>query len=198
MGSNEIFLNAKELRNNARAYLIIHNEVRSLENALLFAADNGLLDVQVRNTYMTNTNLESYSTVSVDHTNNIFTKTNHSYLDGDEIQFVTSGDFPDPISNLYTYYVKVVDVNTFKICSQFLDVINGVTVDIIDNGTGTLQCRRLEPSQKFYKTWKGQSQDRPLNDQMNGVINHFTKLGYSIRRETNPLNQEVFQWVIQW
>ncbi len=196
----DIFLNASEVRNNARTYLIIHQECRAIEDAILFAADSGLLDAVIFNTYMTSTLLttwKSFSAVNV--TTNTFTIVNHGFQNGDEVQVNTvGGTLPYPLNNYDTYFVILVDSDNFKLASSYMNMINNVAIDITAPGTGVNQVRSYIPSQQYFSTWKGQRNDRPKVDQMNAVIEHFKSFGYQILRKTNPNYPGLFEWHISW
>lgn len=200
--SNIIFPTATELRNNSRSYLIILNEVRAIENAVLLAADNGMLDAIVFNTYMTNITPSTYKDiVAVDDVNDTLTVTNHGYVKGDEIRFTAStNDLPAPLTTSATYYAipSISDPSLFQVATSYLNAINDVAINITDTGSGTNQVRVTTPAEQYYRTWKGLSVDRALIDQMNGVISHFKQLGYTISRHTNQSNPDVFEWHISW
>lgn len=199
MANANIFLDATSVRNNARTYLIIHQEARAMEDAILFAADSGLLDAIIYNTYMTSTILPNFQNItSVDAATNTFTLINHGFQAGDEIQLNTTGILPNPLNNSTTYYLILVDSNNFKLAASFIDMINGIAIDITTQGTGTQQVRAYQPAQQYYDTWKGTRVDRPKTDQMMAVINYFQSLGYQITRKTNPATGVTFTWNISW
>lgn len=200
MPSNgDIFLSAQDVRNNARAFLIVHQEVRSIENAILFAADSGLLDAIVINTYMTQTALGVFQNIiAVNLTTNELTIPNHGFANGDELQFQTTGVLPAPLNTIETFYAMVINSNTIKVAAAYLDVINNNPVDLLNVGSGTHSVRPFLPQQQYYRTWQGTRKDRAQIDHMNGVIAHFTNLGYAIRRRTNPNTGQTFEWCISW
>lgn len=196
---NNIFPLADQLRLDGRNYLIIHNEIRSIENAILYAADNSLLDAIVYNSYMTNITFESFQDVtSVDISLDQFTKNSHELQSGDEIQLVSTGVLPAPLLATRTYFALGVDENTFQICDSFLDAVNSNPINITTVGTGTHSFRKLTPAQKYYQTWQGSRLDRAQIDQMNVVLKYFTDLGYSIKRQTNPNTGVTFWWSLSW
>lgn len=51
---------------------------------------------------------------------------------------------------------------------------------------------------EYFDVWTGNRDDRQKTLQMNKVIQYFTDLGYTIDRQTNPVSQTTFQWVIAW
>lgn len=51
---------------------------------------------------------------------------------------------------------------------------------------------------EYYNTWTGVRDDRQKMLQMVKVIQYFSDLGYTIERQTNPVGETSFQWVIAW
>ena len=51
---------------------------------------------------------------------------------------------------------------------------------------------------EYYTTWTGARDDRQKTLQMAKVIQYFSDLGYTIDRQTNPVGETSFQWVIAW
>jgi hypothetical protein len=200
MANTGIFLDATSVRNNARTYLIIHQEARAIEDAILFAADSGLLDAIIYNTYMTSTLLPTFQNItSVNITTNTFTLNNHGFQNGDEVQVNSAGTLPYPLNNASTYYVILVDSNNFRLAAGYMDVVNNNPIDIINAGTGTTQIRAYQPAQQYFDTWKGNRNDRPKVDQMNAVIAYFQSLGYQITRKSNPATGGItFTWNVSW
>jgi hypothetical protein len=195
----EIFPDAVTLRNNARAFLIVHNEIRSIENAILVAADNGLVDAIVTNTYMTSTAVATPVTVSnIDILANTLTVTNHGLLPGAELYFQSDDQFPQPIIPDQPFYAIVNNVNEFQLSSTYVGAFSGDVLNITDPGLGNLTYISPTPAELYRLTWKGIRMDRALVDHMRGVITHFEGLGYRIQRQSNPTQDKVFWWKISW
>jgi hypothetical protein len=75
--------------------------------------------------------------VTVDPATDIFTLANHGFSTGSRIRFRnTGGALPSGLSAATTYYVSVIDSNTFKVS----ETSGGIATDIIDAGTGTQQA----------------------------------------------------------
>jgi len=51
---------------------------------------------------------------------------------------------------------------------------------------------------EYYNTWTGVRDDRQKTLQMAKVIQYFSDLGYAIERQSNPVGETSFQWVIAW
>ena len=191
-----IFPNAQEARVSGFTYLIVHAECRAIENAVLQAIQNGIYTVYIINTYMTNTTINTWNDTTV--ASSIFTLTSHGYTTGAELQFNTTGTLPAPLTSTALYYAIVIDANTFKVASSYMNAINTVPLTITTAGTGTQEVRATTPSQDYYLTWQGQRTDRGQTTQMNEVISYFQNQGYNIYRQTNPTVQGVFQWIVAW
>lgn len=50
----------------------------------------------------------------------------------------------------------------------------------------------------YYADWTGAQPDSVLRDQIQQVIFNFTKLGYSVERQTNITTGNTFQWILAW
>lgn len=53
-------------------------------------------------------------------------------------------------------------------------------------------------SSQYYNVVSGQSSDRVLKDQIQFVLDYFTKLGYNIRGQVNPATGNTLQWQVIW
>ncbi|CAB4241545.1 hypothetical protein UFOVP71_83 [uncultured Caudovirales phage] len=51
---------------------------------------------------------------------------------------------------------------------------------------------------EYFDTWTGSRNDRQKTLQMNKVVQYFSDLGYTIDRQTNPITQATFEWVVAW
>lgn len=195
----DLFPNASVLRNNSRTFLIVHNEIRSIENAILVAADNGLVDAIVFDTYMTDTNINNFKQItSIDVNTDTITLNSHDFQTGDEIVFNSDTELFSPVNPATPYYAVVVSPNEFKVSSTFVGAMTGNTINITDTGTGTQFVKNPAVAELYYQTWKGLRTDRAFVDHMNGVISHFESIGYKINRQTNPTTDGVFWWTLSW
>jgi len=198
MDGNSLFPSAKQLRTDGRNYLIILNEVMSIQNAILLASDSGLLDAQVYNTYMTNITIPDFQNVTTITLPSTITKNSHGLQSGDAVQLTTTGTLPSPLSLSQTYFAIVIDINTFQLAASYLDTVNNIPIVMTDSGSGTMGFRAITPAQQYWDTWQGNIVNRPLIEQMNGVLSHFKNLGYNIKRVTNPDTNITFRWVLAW
>jgi len=140
---------------------------------------------------------------SLDSLNNKIYLQNHGFRTGDQVILSSTNTFPTPFAGGVIYYILVVDSNNFKLCASYMDCINNNPIVLVDSGIGILSIRPFTSQENYFLAWQGQGDtdaNRPLVDHMNGVINHFTNLGYTITRvqNANVQNASVFQWVIRW
>jgi hypothetical protein len=201
VGSLGFFPTGLEARMGARKNLIIFNEIRDLEFAILTAVDAGQLSVIVENTFMTNTQQFLPSQIQSVNltTNEITTVASHGLTTGVPVRFQSTGTLPSPISQNLFYYARVVSPTEFSICLTEADAVAGTNiVDINTTGTGTASVRQQTQSELYYLSWKNLVPNRILDDQMNQVIQNFKNLQYSIVRKTNPQTQNTFFWELQW
>lgn len=200
-GSSSLFPTGPEARIGARNNIVIFNEIRDIEFAILAAIDAGQLGVAVENTFMTNTALFSPVVVQSFNltTDTIVTLTPHGLTSGVTVRFQSTGTLPNPISQNLFYYANVINATDFRLALTEADAVAGTNlVDINTPGTGTASVRQQIQSQIYYLAWKNLVPNRVLEDQMNQVIQNFKNLQYSIVRKTNPLTQSTFFWELQW
>jgi len=200
-GSSSLFPTGPEARVGARNNIIIFNEIRDIEYAILTAIDAGQLNVAVENTFMTDTIL--FLPVQIDNfnlsTDVITTIAPHDLTNGVPVRFQSTGTLPNPISQNLFYYAHVLTTTDFKICITQPDAVAGINfIDINTPGTGTATLRRQNQSELYFLSWKNLVPNRVLEDQMNQVIQNFKNLKYSIVRKTNPETQTTFFWELQW
>lgn len=195
----DIFIDATDILNAPKLYMPIHTEARQIEDAILLAADAGMVNTIVTNTSMTNTTPSSYVNVtSIDLAHSNFILANHGLHNGDQIQFNTTGALPAPVVTGKVYYAIVVDVNTFKIATTQVNSVYNNFVVLTAAATGTTSISEISLSQQAYNVFIGQSTDQALTYQLNQIITHFTNLGYTVQRVQNPSSPGIFQWVISW
>lgn len=70
--------------------------------------------------------------------------------------------------------------------------IDGLYELVVTNST------TMTSTQTYFDVWTGVSVSRPLSEQMNSVIQHFEKLGYTITRQSNTSINNRLNWLIQW
>lgn len=70
---------------------------------------------------------------------------NHGMVTGQAIVFTTTAaDLPDPLVAGTTYYVIVVDADTYQVATSYANAIAGTQVDLTDGGSGTHTATYLE------------------------------------------------------
>lgn len=66
-----------------------------------------------------------------------------------------------------------------------------VSIGISENTFGT-------NPELYWQVWTGAATDKQIDLQMSKVISHFTSLGYTIKRQTNPDTGSTIQWLVCW
>lgn len=64
--------------------------------------------------------------------------------------------------------------------------------------TSTASGAPLALAQSYYNVWKGTVTDAAKLANMTAVVDHFSKLGYSIKRVVNGSTNTTFLWYISW
>lgn len=197
------FLTAQEARTLSRKSIIIFNEIRAIENAILLAIDNEHLSTSVMNTFMTDT-LLSFPIVTVSSVNIttdiISTSTPHLLSTGDVLVFQSTENLPFPLAPGKGYYANVQSATTIKICFTREEAIQGINfINLQTTGSGTIQLNKQSESMIYYLVWKELTINRVYKDRMEQIIQYFTRLGYGIVRKENPItNNKTFMWEIYW
>ena len=199
IGNSTIFPTADQARVGGQTYLIVHEEVRAIETAILFAMQSSLYTAYITGTTMTNVTMNSWQNItSINTSTSVFTLNNHGYQNGDEVQFTTAGTLPSPVVSTATYFIIVVDSNNFQIAATYINSATNIPLTIITVGSGTIQIRALSAAQDYYAVWQGTRNDRGQTLQMNETIQYFTNLGYDLVRQTNPNAPGIFWWICRW
>lgn len=89
--------------------------------------------------------LATAETATVDSTTNIFTKSAHWLINGDEIRFTTTWTMPWGVTAYQVYYIVDKTINEFKVSTTYW----WSAVDVTTNWTGTLSYQKL--SQPRYR-----------------------------------------------
>jgi hypothetical protein len=147
--------------------------------------------------------LAATTTGCVDVINNKIHLVNHGFQNGDEVILSSTGNFPIPLAGGVSYFVLLIDSNNFQLCSQYMDVVNRNPIILSAAGTGILEVRAYSPQEQYFDAWQGNGNadaNRPLIDQMTGVMTYFTNFGYTITRQQNPnvAGGGVFWWIVRW
>jgi hypothetical protein len=75
---------------------------------------------------------------SVDDVTNTLTKTAHGLLTGDGPFTLNGADVPDGLTAGLNYWIVKVTDDTFKVADGFVNAMNGVTIDLLDVGSGAI------------------------------------------------------------
>jgi hypothetical protein len=118
-------LTAVEARQNPFGDMVIHQEARDIETAILKAVRIGLYNVLVNNctpmTYHTSNVLE---VATLDSVNSTLIVPNHGLTTGDIVTLITSNGLPSPLLTDTFYYVIYQDLNTIKLALTRTDALS--------------------------------------------------------------------------
>lgn len=70
----------------------------------------------------------------------VVTWTGHGLLSGQQVQFTTTGGLPTGLSASTSYWITVIDANTFKVSTSFANAQAGTFVNTSSAGSGTHTC----------------------------------------------------------
>jgi hypothetical protein len=87
--------------------------------------------------------VDYYSTATVTISNaspGVVTWTAHGLISGQKVQFSTTGSLPTGLSTATTYWVNVVNANTFNVATSLANLQAGTYVNTSSAGSGTQTC----------------------------------------------------------
>ena len=136
---------------------------------------------------------------TIDLTNNTIRITSHGLVTGDQITF-TGSALPVPINAFPNsqYYVRRIDDNTFSLSITRQNALENIVIDLTQNAGDFFTVKKTTDSELYFQVWKGYREDSVLKQRMDEVIDYFENKEYIIYRQTNPLTDTVFRWVIEW
>jgi hypothetical protein len=150
--SSTVFITASDARQNPIRETVIHDEARSIEDAVLNAVKLGLFDCTVSDgTPMTNSSTVPTEVWTVDPATSILYVPNHGLQSGDAVSVSSTGSLPSPLVSTSYYYVIYVDDNHIKLSSSYADSVSGrptsisITssvnaISLTSNGSGYIQA----------------------------------------------------------
>lgn len=149
--SSSVFVTASDARQSYPREIIVHDEARALESAILSAIKLGLFEVTVKDgTPMTNSVSAISDVWTVDTSNSQLFIPNHNFSTGDIVTVSSTIALPAPLSSASYYYIIYVDADHVKLASSLSDAISGrpisigitagvTSILITESGTGYLQ-----------------------------------------------------------
>ena len=126
------------ISNNALFTAVGNTITATNKNLVILPSDTRAVVINSSDIVMSNSNAYTSRTVSfpssqVDTTNNKIIILSHGLVNGDAIQFSTTGTLPSPLSSTAVYYVVESDSNAIKLSNS----LNGSAISLIDQGIGT-------------------------------------------------------------
>lgn len=186
-------------RENQIASRLIHDEIFLIEREVRDRAENNFRVAIIQDTIVTDSVIPTPKVVSsIDIVTNDLGITNHGLLDGDYVEFFTTGTFPTNIEEDTEYQVVVVDENTIKLYNK--RDLNMTIIPLVDMGTGIITIKKVSTAEQFLKAWDEfyVYEDAPSYIfVLETVEKHFRQLGFSVTRMLHP-NNKTIRWKIEW
>lgn len=75
----------------------------------------------------------------------VFTKSAHGFISGQKCQLSTTGALPTGLTSATTYYIRVIDANTFYLCTTLANSASGtyIATSGTQSGTHTITCASI-------------------------------------------------------
>jgi len=202
-----IMISAADAKLQAQGNLVILQEVRAIEEAILTAVSSSLLNATVSDgTTMT----MSTPAVSVTATVNAPTITAAHTFTINSTTVTASGttlnSIVDDINTLAISGItasKTAVTGALKISSDnnnFTLIIAAATGTILgDLGLTAAVTNTSAVSKTYYTVWQNTTINTTYKQQMSEVINYFTDIGYTIVRQKNAdTTNTTFKWYVTW
>ena len=200
-------ISAADAKLQAQGNLVILQEVRAIEEAILTAVSSSLLNATVADgTLMTMSTPAISVTATV---NNPTTTAGHTFtINGTTVtaSSTTINAIVDDINTLAMTGItasKTAVAGALKIASD----TNDFTL-IIAAGTGTLlgdlgltaaTTTATAVSKDYYNVWQNTATNTTYTQQMSEVIQYFTDKGYTLIRQKNAnTTNTTFKWYVTW
>ena len=200
-------ISAADAKLQAQGNLVILQEVRAIEEAILTAVSNSLLNATVSDgTIMTMSTPAISVTVTV---NNPTTTANHTIVLNSTTVTASSTSINSIVDDINTLAItgitasKTAVAGALKISSDN----NNFTLTLAA-GTGTLWgdlgltaavTNATAVSKTYCQVWQNTATNTTYKQQMSEVIQYFTDKGYTIVRQKNAdTTNTTFKWYVTW
>ena len=207
MAVNNIMISAADAKLQGQGNLVILKEVRAIEEAILAAVSNTLLNATVADgTVMT----MSTPAISVTGTVNAptITATDTFTINGTTVTAsgTTLISLVDDINTLALLGItasKTAVAGSLKISSDnnnfSLVIAAGAGTVLSDVGITAGTTAAIDVSKTNYNVWQATAINTTYTQQMSEVIKNFTDLGYTITRQKNAdTSNSTFKWYVTW
>lgn len=105
-----------------------------------------------------------------------------------ECSFIKATDARQLARNLTLLYGEICVIQ-----QAILAAIDRGELEVILSSGST-----MTENEAYYDVVSGQSSDRVITQEIQFVLDYFTKLGYNIRPQVNPNTASTLQWKILW
>jgi len=207
MAVNNIMISAADAKLQGQGNLVILREVRVIEEAILTAVSNSLLNATVSDgTVMT----MSTPAISVTGTINNPTITAADTFTINSTTVTASGttlnSLVDDVNTLALTGItasKTSVAGTLKISSDnnnfALTIAAGSGTILSDVGITASITNATDVSKTYYNVWQATAIDTTYTQQMAEIIKNFVDLGYTIIRQKNAsTSNTTFKWHVTW
>ena len=202
-----IMISAADAKLQAQGNLVILQEVRAIEEAILTAVSNNLLNATVSDgTTMT----MSTPAVSVTGTvNNPTTTAGHTFTINSTTVTASSTTLNAIVDDINTLAItgitasKTAVAGALKIASDnnnFTLILAAATGTILgDLGLTAATTTATAVSKDYYNVWQNTATNTTYTQQMSEVVQYFTDKGYTIVRQKNAdTTNTTFKWYVTW
>ena len=200
-------ISAADAKLQAQGNLVILQEVRAIEEAILTAVSSNVLNATVSDgTTMT----MSTPAVSVTGTvNNPTTTAGHTFTINGTTVTASSTSINSIVDDINTLAMtgitasKTAVAGALKIASDnnnFTLIIAAATGTILgDLGLTAATTTATAVSKDYYNVWQNTATNTTYTQQMSEVVQYFTDKGYTIVRQKNAdTTNTTFKWYVTW
>ena len=200
-------ISAADAKLQAQGNLVILQEVRAIEEAILTAVSSSLLNATVADgTLMTMSTPAISVTATV---NNPTTTAGHTFtINGTTVtaSSTTINAIVDDINTLAMTGItasKTAVAGALKIASDnnnFTLILAAATGTILgDLGLTAATTTATAVSKIYYNVWQNTATNTTYKQQMSEVIQYFTNIGYTVIRQKNAdTTNTTFKWYVTW
>ena len=202
-----IMISAADAKLQAQGNLVILQEVRAIEEAILTAVSSSLLNATVSDgTTMTMSTPAISATATV---NNPTTTAGHTFTINSTTvtaSGTTINSIVDDINALAIIGItasKTAVTGALKISSDnnnfTLTIAAGTGTLLGDLGLTAAVTNASAVSKTYYDVWQNTSVNTTYKQQMSEVIKYFTNIGYTaIRQKNADTTNTTFKWYVTW
>ena len=207
MAVNNIMISAADAKLQGQGNLVILKEVRAIEEAILAAVSNSLLNATVADgTVMT----MSTPAIAVTGTVNAptITAANTFTINGTTVTAsgTTLNSLVDDINTLALTGItasKTAVAGSLTISSDnnnfILTIAAGSGTTLSDVGITAGVTSATDVSKTYYQVWQATTTNTTYAQQMAEVLKNFVDLGYTVTRQKNAnTSNSTFKWYVTW